>query len=204
MGNCLGSQASPSSDKPTVLIIGAGFGGLGCARQFVKNDATKDFNIILVEKSEHFTIGGMWQFVWNSRLTLKETKFPLKKAILPGIDLRTKTTVSKWLPQEKKVVLSNKKEIVYEHIVLSPGVVADPKDVPGIENHVNICSIDHAARQKKDLEDLVAKAKTDKVTFCLTISVNPYKCPPAPFELVLLADEYFRKAGVRDNVRVGR
>jgi sulfide:quinone oxidoreductase len=59
------------------------------------------------------------------------------------------------------------------------------------------------AKQKKDLEDLAAKAKTEKVTFCLAISVTPYKCPPAPYELTLLVDEYFRKAGVRDNVRVG-
>ncbi|CAJ1928311.1 unnamed protein product [Cylindrotheca closterium] len=190
------------SEKPTVLIIGAGFGGLGCARQFVKNGAAKDFNVILVEKGEHFSIGGMWQFVWNSRLTMEETMFPLSKAILPGIKVRTKTTVSKWSPQDKKVVLTNGSTISYDHIVLSPGVVPDPKDVPGIENFVNICSIDHVAKQKQDLEELVAKAKTEKVTFCLAISVNPYKCPPAPYELALLVDEYVRKAGVRDNVRV--
>lgn len=195
-------------NRPTVVIIGAGFGGLGCARQFVKNGATKDFKIILVEKNEHFSIGGMWQFVWNSRLKMEETMFPLKKAILPGIDVRTKTTVTSWSPKDKKVVLEGDnckgEEISYDHIVLSPGVVADPTAVPGIEKFVNICSMDHVAKQKIDLEELVAKAKTEKVTFCLAISVNPYKCPPAPYELALLVDEYIRKAGVRDNVRVGK
>mmetsp|Transcript_34670 Transcript_34670/g.84084 ORF Transcript_34670/g.84084 Transcript_34670/m.84084 type:complete len:405 (-) Transcript_34670:1630-2844(-) len=190
------------SDKPTVVIIGAGVGGLGCARQFVKNGATKDFNIILLEKGDHFTIGATWQFVWTSRLKMEDTTFPLSKAILPGIDMRTNTTVSKWTPQEKKVALQDGSEISYDHIVLSPGAVSDPTNVPGIENFVNIASMDHVAKQKQDLEELVAKAKTEKVTFCLAISVAPYKCPPSPYELSFLVDEYVRKAGVRDNVRM--
>eukprot|EP00551_Chaetoceros_affinis_P003854 CAMPEP_0203635558 /NCGR_PEP_ID=MMETSP0088-20131115/2319_1 /ASSEMBLY_ACC=CAM_ASM_001087 /TAXON_ID=426623 /ORGANISM="Chaetoceros affinis, Strain CCMP159" /LENGTH=409 /DNA_ID=CAMNT_0050489475 /DNA_START=29 /DNA_END=1255 /DNA_ORIENTATION=- len=200
MSCCTGVESQVS--KPTVLIIGGGFGGLGCAVQLVKNGGAKDKNVILVEKNEYFSIGGMWQFVWNSRLQMEDVKWPLKKANLPGIDVRTKTAVSKWIPNENKVILSNKKEIKYQHIVVSCGVVADPKDVPGIENTVNICSESHVERQKKEMKELVEKAKTEKVTFCLAISVNPYKCPPAPYELTFLVDEYLRNAGVRDNARV--
>jgi len=203
------SPASPSrllstssSDKPTVLIVGAGFGGLGCARQFVKNGASQKFNIILVESTDYFSIGGMWQFVWNSRLEMKDTIFPLDKADLPGIELLLNTTVKSWSPNDKKVTLEKNTEINYDHIVLSPGVVPDPTSIPGIENSVNICSQGHVGKQKQDLEELVAKAKTEKVTFCLAIGCNPYKCPPAPYELILLVDEYLRKAGVRDNCRV--
>jgi len=43
--------------KPTVLIIGGGFGGLGCAVQLVKNGGAKDKNVILIEKNEYFSIG---------------------------------------------------------------------------------------------------------------------------------------------------
>lgn len=189
--------------KPTVLIVGAGFGGLGCARQLVKNGATKDFNVILVEQKDFFSIGGTWQFVWNSRLEMEDTQWPLKKANLPGVDLRLGMTMSKWLPKEKKAVFADETEIAYDHIVMSCGVIPDPTDVPGIEKTVDICTMNHVERQKKEIEDLVEKAKTEKVTFCLAISVNPYKCPPAPYELILLVDEYVRKAGVRDNVRVG-
>jgi sulfide:quinone oxidoreductase len=189
--------------KPTVLIVGASFGGLGCARQLVKIGATKDFKVIMVDQKDYFTIGGTWQFVWNSRLEMKDTKWPLKEANLPGVDLRLGMTVSKWSPKEKKVLFTDKTEISYDHIVMACGVIPDPTDVPGIENTVNICTMSHVERQREEMADLVEKAKTEKVTFCLAISVNPYKCPPAPYELIFLADEYVRNAGVRDNVRIG-
>eukprot|EP00980_Cylindrotheca_fusiformis_P002884 scaffold674_cov126-Cylindrotheca_fusiformis.AAC.23 len=188
--------------KPTVLIIGAGFGGLGCARQLVKNGATKVYNVVLVDRKDTFSIGATWQFVWNSRLEMNDTQWPLKKANLPGVDLRVDMSVSKWLPSEKKVMFTNNTEIVYDHIAIACGVVPDASSIPGIETTVDICTMRHVERQKKEMADLVEKAKTEKVTFCLAIGVNPYKCPPAPFELSFLVDEYVRKAGVRDNVRV--
>ena len=202
--DCCTTEASSQVDKgPTILIIGAGFGGLGCARQLVKNGATEKFNVILVDQKDYFSIGGAWQFVWNSRLgSMEDTKWPLKDANLPGIDLRLKQTVEKWIVSDKTVILSNKKKVQYDHIVLSPGTVADPKAVPGIENLVNICAEAHVDRQKKEMQDLVAKAKGNKATFVMTIPVTPYKCPPAPYELTFLVDELLRNNNVRDNVRV--
>lgn len=197
-------MTSLEEDKPVVLIVGAGFGGLGCARQLVKNGATENFRVVLVERKDYFTIGAMWQFVWNSRLeSLVDTQWPLQDANLPGVDLKLHTTITEWLPLEKKVRLLDGTDLAYDHIVVACGVVPDPVPVPGLETVVNICSENHVERQQQELEVLVEKAKSEKVTFGLAISAVPYKCPPAPYEFCLLVDEYVRKAGVRDNVRIG-
>ena len=206
MSCCTNADTHVASGKPTVLIVGAGFGGLACAKQLVKNGAAKKFRVVLLDSKDYFSIGGMWQFVWNERLeSLDKVKWPLSKAVLPGIELKTKTTVEKWSPSDKKVVLSDKSELTYSHIVVACGVVPDPTDIPGIEKTVNICSEPHVRRQKDDLEKLVEKAQSNRTiqrTFCLSISVNPYKCPPAPYELTFLAEEVLRKEGVRDNTKV--
>ena len=200
---CRKEAESDVSNGPTVLILGAGFGGLGCARQLVKNGATKNFRVILLDSKDYWSIGGTWQFVWNSRLEMKDVKWPLKKANLPGVEMRLKTTVSEWKVNDKKVILSDKKEIAYDHICVACGVIADPTGIPGIESTVNICTEESVERQKKEIEELITKAKNgEKVTFCLSIAVNPYKCPPAPYELSFLVDECLRKANVRDNARV--
>ncbi len=204
MNCCFASTADNSSNKPIVLIIGAGFGGLAVARTLIKNGGTDEYHVVLVDAKDSFTIGGLWQFVWNSRLDMKQVKWPLRKADLPGIDLRVNCPVSQWIPEEKKVIFQSGKSLFYDSVVLACGVIGNPKSIPGIENHVNICTESHVVKQKQDMVDLVSKAKSsgEEVTFCMSITVNPYKCPPAPYEMVFLVDEYLRKANVRDNCKV--
>lgn len=195
------------ANKPIVLIIGGGFGGLSTAKQLIKNGATAQYKVVMVEAKDYFSIGGMWQFIWNSRIKdMNDVRWPLNKAILPGVDLRLNTTVTEWLPEEKKVIFDNGKTLTYHAVVLACGAVGDPSSIPGIENHVNICSENHVSRQKEEMNQLVEDAKAvsggEKLVFCLSIAVNPYKCPPAPYELVFLVDEYLRNANVREYVRV--
>ena len=191
-----------SSPKPTVLIVGASFGGLGTARQLCENGGTDKFRIVLVDTKEEFTIGGLWQFFWTDRLTMDQIIFPLENANLPGVDVRLGTRITKWQVEKKQVVLEDGSNIPYDYIVMACGVVPDPKPIPGIENHINICSFDTVPRQQQETQQLLEKAKTEKQTFVLAIGDTPYKCPPAPFELTFMLDEMLTKANVRDNVRM--
>lgn len=203
--NCCGSSPQAVNDKPVVLIIGAGFGGLSTAKKLVENGGTEKYKVVIVDSKDYFTIGGMWQFVWNSRIDeMTDVRWSLAdaQANLPGVDFYLNTTVQKWIPNEKKVMFQDGTVFQYHAVVLACGVIGDPTSIPGIETYVNICSENHVTRQKQEMNDLVEKAKTEKVLFCLSIAVNPYKCPPAPYEMVLLADEYLRNANVRDNARV--
>jgi sulfide:quinone oxidoreductase len=200
--NCCKNADAQVATRPTVLILGAGFGGLGTAKELIKNGGTKKYNVILVDTKDYFTIGGLWQFVWNDRLTMDQVKWPLKDAYLPGVQVKTCTTVRKWEPADSMVTFRDGKTLKYDHIVLACGVVPDHSKVPGMQNHLNICTESTVLRQKLELKELIEKAKTQKVTFCLAISSNPYKCPPAPFELAFIVDETLRNANVRDNVRV--
>ncbi len=198
--NCCGGLQT--IDKPVVLIIGAGFGGLGAARTLVKNGGTEDYHVVLVDTKDYFSIGGLWQFVWNSRLDMDQVQMPLRKANLPGVELQLNRSVSSWFPEEKKVIFDNGKSLSYHSVILACGVIGDPTSIPGIETYVNICTEAHVEKQKQDMIDLAKKAESEEVTFCMSISVNPYKCPPAPYEMVFLVDEYLRKANVRENCRV--
>jgi len=157
---------------------------------------------MLVDIKDQFTIGGLWQFVWTDRLTMDQIDFPLKDANLPGIDVRLKTRITTWNVDKKQVVLEDGSFIAYDHIVMACGIVPDPKSIPGIEKHVNICSFDTVPRQQQEAHELLEKAKTCKETFVLAIGDVPYKCPPAPFELTFMLDEMLTKAGVRENVRM--
>lgn len=188
--------------KPTLLIVGASFGGLGCARRLCENGGTNKFHIILLDMKTTFTIGGLWQFVWTSRLSMDQIIFPLSDANLPNIETRFDTKITEWQVDKKQVILDNGSSIHYDYIVMACGIVPDPTSIPGMDDHVNICSFDTVTRQQQEAQELLERAKLSKQTFVLAIGDTPYKCPPAPFELTFMLDELLTKANVRDNVRM--
>jgi sulfide:quinone oxidoreductase len=168
----------------------------------MKNGGIDMFDVKLIDAGDTFSIGGLWQFVWNGRLGFDQVQWSLRDAELSGIELHLNTQVRKWKVNDKSVLMEDGSFVSYDHIVLACGVVPDPQSIPGIENHINICTRDTVPRQKEELKQFLSRAKTEKVTFCLGIGFCPYKCPPAPFEVAFLVDESLRKANVRDNARV--
>jgi NADH dehydrogenase FAD-containing subunit len=211
--------AAAAAALPVVLIIGASFGGLGTALRLIENGGTKKFHVIVVDSHDWFSIGGLWQFVWNSRLNMDQITFDLKDAQLPGVDLRLNTTVASWNVKEKKVILQDdnggggeggggaSSSISYDHIVLACGVITEPNKIPGIENHINICTFDTVLRQKQEMQDFLKKAAAatatpeKPATFVLAIGFCPYKCPVAPFEMTFLMEECARQVNLHSKAR---
>lgn len=192
-----------SDEKPVVLIVGAGIGGLSAATRLIENGGTSSSRVILVDSEDYFTIGGIWQFVWTSRNSLEELKWPLSGAKLQGIDVRPNLAVTRWHVSEKSVEFSDGSSQTYDHIILATGVEPYADPIPGIENHINVCTMSTVERQQRELDELVEKAKTDTdCVFCFGIGWLPYKCPPVPFEIASLVDERLREAGVRANCGV--
>ena len=196
-------MSSNNEKKPTVLIVGASFGGLGCARRLMETGAAtnKVSRHSCGKERRTFTIGGLWQFVWTHRLQLSDVEFPLSNANLAGIDVRLGNIIKKWNVVEKHIDMDDESILPYDYIVMACGIVPDPTPIPGIERHVNICSFDTVARQQEEAQDLIHRAKTSPQTFVLAIGDVPYKCPPAPFELTFMLDEMLTKAQVREQCK---
>ena len=221
-----------------VVIVGAGFGGLGCAHTLanaVAKDAAR--SVVLVDAKDWFTIGGTWAYAWCGRVETSQTTWPLKDAAprLPGVDLRLNTTVLSVDIENKTVTLSDAPEspMPYDALVLSPGIVGDASGIPGLGECVDMYAHDHLERQRRDVERIIEEARSvgasedasaseanaadagadgslrakdvpaeKKRTLVVTVAAVPYKCPVAPFEAAFVADDTFRKAGVRSAVRI--
>jgi NADH dehydrogenase FAD-containing subunit len=170
-----------------VVIIGAGFGGLGAAHNLV-GSGCENLDVTLVDGKDWFTIGGTWQYAWSGRVSKDATTWPLEdaRAALKGIDMRLNTTVASLDLAAKTVVLTDGTSLPYDHLVLSPGVVGDASGIPGMSDALDMYSYDDVARQEAELADIIAKAKAgEKQALVIAIGATPYKCPVAPFEVGL-------------------
>ena len=105
-----------------VVIIGAGFGGLGAAQNLVGSAC----DVTMVDAKDWFTIGGTWQYAWSGRVSKEATTWPLEDAreALKGIDMRLNTEVASLDLAGKAVVLKDGTSLPYDHLVLAPGAVS--------------------------------------------------------------------------------
>ena len=115
-----------------VVVIGAGFGGLGCARA-LSNPPMADMDVTIVDAKDAFTIGGTWQYAWSGRVADADTTWKLEdaKANFPGVTWKLRTRVEKlvlypWDDSKlRHLLLSDGEELTFDVLVLSPGVVGD-------------------------------------------------------------------------------
>ena len=115
-----------------VVIIGAGFGGLGAAKTFADAKLAGVDLVVVLDKKDKFTIGGSWQYAWSGRVRKEDTTWPLAEAApqLPGIDLRLNVEVAALDLERKTVRLTDGSEVPYDRLILSPASWAIPPACP--------------------------------------------------------------------------
>jgi sulfide:quinone oxidoreductase len=211
------------ADQPAIVVVGAGFGGLGCVHTLSEHlselsakGEPHPFRVILLDPSPTLSIGACWQFVWTGRLRLEDVCWSRDKLVAAGGRLAGVTAkvgsaagrVAKVNLAEKTVVIADGTVIPYHQLVLAPGPVRARDGIPGfaLSRAVNLCDVSEVERMTAELQSFIAGVKAQKgdakATLVVAVSRTPYKCPPAPFEVACLADECLRSAGARDGARV--
>lgn len=98
-------------------------------------------------------------------------------------------------PQNRTITVSGKK-MDYDILVLSPGVRFDYASVPGYENVQHFWDMNHAM----DLRQKLKGFRSGKIVIGVTTQI--YKCPPVPWEMAMMLDDYFRMRGLRDKISI--
>jgi sulfide:quinone oxidoreductase len=100
------------------------------------------------------------------------------------------------------VLLTSGRSLAYDYLVIATGVTPCPAETPGMlgtewrKSIFDFYSFDGAKALATALEDF------DGGRFVVHITDMPIKCPVAPLEFTFLADDYFRRRGIRDRVEM--
>ncbi|TVP87077.1 MAG: NAD(P)/FAD-dependent oxidoreductase [Alkalicoccus sp.] len=137
------------SNKPNIVILGAGYGGMITAARLQKSTASKDANVTLVNKNDYH-----YKTTWlhepaAGTMHHEKTRMDISKILDVNKINFVKDTVVEIKPEEKKVVLGTM-ELDYDYLVIGLGAVPETFGIPGVKEHAfGITSVD-SVRQIKD------------------------------------------------------
>ena len=88
--------------------------------------------------------------------------------------------------------------LAYDYIVFATGAVARPELMPGLrEGSLNFHT---GAAEAAKIWEAIQPFKSG--TAVVAITSVPHKCPPSPNEAAFLFDEFLRKRGIRESVKI--
>lgn len=195
--------------KYKTLIVGGGSGGLAMTQRFAKHH-TQKFQTALVEPNPYHYYQPLWTLVGGGKKPLTDSVQPLEK-FLPFHVRRYHHSVESFSPENNSLTLSTGQVLEYENLVVALGIDLKFDKIPGFQDALDaenpqVCTnyhYDYCSKTFQALNNLVETAKsnpTQKYTAIFTQPNTPIKCAGAPQKIVYLAEEFFRKHQVRDQI----
>lgn len=178
----------------TVLILGAGFGGI-VAAQRLRRLLPAGHRILLVEReSEHVYAPSLLWVATGARVPGRISR-PIRAAARGGIEL-IRGSVERIDPASRSAVVDGR-EIGADYLVIALGAELAPETVPGLaQAGHNLYSLAGAEAISN------ARLAVTRGRIAILVSAIPFKCPAAPNEAAMLLEYDCRRRGVRESVQI--
>jgi sulfide:quinone oxidoreductase len=185
-----------------LLVLGAGTAGTMVVNKLRHRLARADWRIAVVEPSDtHFYQPG-YLFLPFGMYTPEQVVRPTRPLIADGVEL-IRGEVDRVVPADSRVLLSDGRSLPYDYLVIATGVSPRPDQTPGMldggqwrKSIFDFYTYDGAVALAKALETF------EGGRLVVHITDMPIKCPVAPLEFAFLADDFFRRRGMRDRVEL--
>lgn len=186
-----------STTQHQIVIIGAGTAGITVAAQLLRKDSKLD--IAIIDPSDKHYYQPAWTLVAAGTFDYEATVRDMAPLIPKGAKW-IKEYVSDVFPDDNKLVLASGGEVTYQYLVVCPGLVNDLGAVEGLAETINKNGVCSNYTDCRYTWDVLQNFKGGTAIF--TQPATPIKCGGAPQKIMYLADDYFRRQGVRDKSEV--
>ena len=192
-----------SRSQPTVrhqvVIIGGGNAGISVAAQLRRK--RKWLDIAIVEPSETHYYQPLWTLVGGGVVPKEVTRRDEARYIPEGVTW-IRDAIVEACPEDNALTTARGTRVEYEYLVVAPGIQINWGQIKGLKEalgHDGVCSnysYEHVDKTWQFIRDFKGG------TAIFTHPNTPIKCGGAPQKIMYLADDRFRKAGVRDGSKV--
>jgi len=184
-----------------IVIVGGGTGGITVAAQLLRKMPTLRDQIAIIDPSGKHYYQPLWTLVGGG-VYKKEKSVRDMKTVIPEGATWIQQAVKKFYPKDNKVQLENNDFVHYEFLVVAAGLEIHWDKIKGLKEALgtkNVCS-NYSYEHVDYTWETIRNFKSGTAVF--THPASPVKCGGAPQKIMYLADDYFRKTGVRDQIKI--
>lgn len=180
-----------------VLIIGGGTAGIMTAAQLKRENSS--LSIAIIEPAETHYYQPAWTLVGAGTYDMDETARPMSELIPDGVTW-VKDKAMTFDPANNTVKTEINGDLTYDYLIVAPGLQMDLDGIEGLREALETDSVCSNYVDPLKTWDIIKNFKGGNALF--TQPATPIKCGGAPQKIMYLADDYFRKSGVRDKTEV--
>ncbi len=187
------------SDHYPILIVGGGTAGITVAARL--NLIEEAPEVGLIEPSDKHYYQPIWTLVGGG-VVKREVSVRPEADYIPERTTWIRDAVADFDPEHNAVTTESGKRLTYDVLVVAPGIKLDWDKVKGLRETIGkdgVCSnysFDTVNSTWKFLDGL------SEGHAIFTFPSTPIKCGGAPQKIMWLAEDLFRRKGIRDKVRV--
>ena len=189
-----------SKDGYDILIVGGGTGGITVAARLLA-DATDPPTIGIIDPAERHFYQPLWTLVGAGVTPAEVSMRPMADVIPTGADW-IEEGVTQFDPEQKQVTLGSGKTLRYEQLVVAPGMQLNWSTVDGLAEAIGKDGVtsNYAYELAPYTWKCIQAFDGGKALF--TFPNTAVKCGGAPQKIMWLAEEAFRRSGVRGRTEV--
>ena len=185
--------------KHQIIIVGGGAAGITVAARLLRAERSPD--VAIIEPSAKHYYQPLWTLV-GAGVFPREKSERDEADYIPEGATWVRDAATEFVPAENYVRTRGGTELSYDYLIVAPGLQLYWDRVIGLAGNVGragICSnygYDHVASTWESIRNFRGG------TALFTQPNTPVKCGGAPQKIMYLAEDHFRRAGVRDRSRV--
>ncbi|MCE5171012.1 NAD(P)/FAD-dependent oxidoreductase [Paenibacillus profundus] len=184
-----------------VAIVGAGSAGLSVAARLLRASKGLHGSVALVDPQTKHYYQPLWTLVGGGIVRKEMTERNQKSLIPKGADWLQEAVV-RFHPDENRFVTGAGTEVRYDVLVVAAGIQIDWDRIKGLKEsigHGGVCSnydYNYVDSTWKSIREFRGG------TAIFTQPNTPIKCGGAPQKIMYLADDAFRRSGVREKTDI--
>ncbi|MFB6104948.1 MAG: NAD(P)/FAD-dependent oxidoreductase [Halobacteriaceae archaeon] len=183
-----------------IVIVGGGTGGTVLANRLAdhldREIGAGEVAITLVNDTPDHVYKPGFLYVAFGQREVADGVRPLRELVDDRVEL-TIDRVTDVDTEAQRLSFAGGNTREYDHLVLATGATLAPDEVPGFQEGAHHF---YGADGAESLRDALATFTEGRLV--LSVIGVPHMCPAAPVEFVLMADDWFRQRGLREDIEI--
>jgi sulfide:quinone oxidoreductase len=185
--------------KKKVVIVGGGTAGMSILNHLHRK--RKDLELTLIEPSEDHYYQPLWTLVGGGIFPLSKSQRKMKDFI-PSAVKWIQDKVSLFEPEINTLTTDQGLKVQYDYLIVAPGIQIDWDKIEGLKETLGkngVCS-NYSKDTTEYTWEVMKNLRSGRALF--TFPNTPIKCAGAPQKVMYLAEDWFRKNKVREQIDV--